>query len=66
MKKRYFTFGQSHTHSIGGFTYDKDVVVEIEAENPREVMVKTFGQTWAFEYDELPDMSLFPRGVKKL
>lgn len=64
--KAYFTFGQGHAHSVNGFTYDKDVVVEIEAKDPRRVMFETFGSKWSTEYDELPDMSFFPRGVKKL
>lgn len=66
MKTRYFTFGQSHVHSIDGFTYDKDVVVKITAEDPRDVMVANFGQVWAFEYEYEPNMKFFPRGIKEL
>jgi hypothetical protein len=68
-QKFYFTFGQSHSHLIKGFTYDKDLVVEIEAESKseaRNIMFRFFRDKWAFLYDELPDMSLFPRGIKKL
>ena len=62
----WFTFGQSHVHSIGGFTYDKDIVVEITAENPREEMFRVFGDKWAMQYDSKPNMSFYPRGIKKI
>ncbi|WP_394264982.1 hypothetical protein [Bergeyella zoohelcum] len=38
MKTYYFTFGQNHTHSFNGHTLDKDCVVKITDENPREKM----------------------------
>ena len=66
MKTSYFTFGQQHAHSVGGFTYDKDVVVKITAKDPRSVMFKNFGAQWSFEYDKEPDMGFFPRGIKEL
>ena len=68
MTKHYFTFGQSHAHAVNGKTFDKDCVVEIEAEDPRSVMVEHFGQKWAFEYNRLEDITLayYPRGVMKL
>lgn len=69
MKKFYFTFGQIHTHSVNGVTFDKDIVVEISAlsyDNAREIMVAIFGLKWAFQYDKKPDMSFFPRGIYKL
>ena len=40
MKTRYFSFGQTHTHSFNGHTLDKDCIVKITAENPREIMVE--------------------------
>ncbi len=69
MKKYYFTFGQIHTHSVNGITFDKDIVVEIEAENygkARQRMVDTFGLVWCFQYKKKPEMEFFPRGVYKL
>lgn len=67
MTTSYFTFGQQHVHSVNGFTYDKDVVVKITAEDPRAVMFETFGPTWAFQYDDAPPpMEYFPRGIKEL
>ena len=69
MKKYYFTFGQSHVHSVAGFTYDKDIVVEIEAmgsNQAREIMMRTFGRIWGMQYDEPPPMEFFPRGIKKI
>ena len=69
MKKFYFTFGQSHTHSCNGKTLDKDCVVEIKAKNSdeaREKMFEFFGDKWSFQYDKLPDMSFYPRGIIKI
>lgn len=68
MKTQYFTFGQAHVHSIGGITFDKDTIVAITADNPREIMFNTFGPKWAMQYDgdELPDLDLFPRGIVEL
>jgi hypothetical protein len=65
----YFSFGFDHAHAIAGFTYDKDVLVKITADDPRKVMFDTFGPKWAMQYDEdeLPDLlHYFPRGVKEL
>lgn len=64
MRTSYFTFGQCHVHVIGGFTYDKDIVLEITAPEPRTIMFNTFGNKWAMEYDSPPTMCLFPRGIK--
>ena len=49
MKKFYVTFGQVHTHSVNGKTFDKDSVAEIEAPNEREARDKAFdlfGNVW--------------------
>jgi hypothetical protein len=35
----YFTFGFGHVHHVSGFTYDKDIVVKITADDPREKML---------------------------
>lgn len=59
LKTSYFTFGQVHVHSVNGRTFDKDTVVKITAEDPRQVMFDTFGNKWGFEYDQPPDMRLF-------
>lgn len=66
MPTSYFTFGQGHVHSVNGMTFDKDIVVKITAEDPRQVMVDTFGQRWSMEYDEDPGREFFPRGVYEL
>ena len=63
---RYFTFGQAHAHRVNGRTYDCDCVVKITASDPREVMVHHFGHTWSMEYEEIPDMRLYPRGCFEL
>lgn len=64
---RFYTFGYGHAHAINGFTYDKDIVVQITAPNPRAVMLETFGREWSMEYtaDQL-DPSYYPRGIKEL
>lgn len=66
LKTRWFTFGQSHVHSVNGKTWDKDCVVKITASDPREEMFRAFGNKWAFEYDSEPNMKHFPRGVFEL
>lgn len=66
MKRAYFTFGQNHVHSVNGVTFDKDCVVCIDSFDPRQTMFETFGTKWAMQYDEMPDMRLYPRGVFEL
>jgi hypothetical protein len=66
MKTHYFTLGQMHTHSFNGYTLDKDCVIKITDEEPRNVMMKFFGTVWAFEYFNKPKMEYFPRGVYNL
>jgi|HubBroStandDraft_6_1064221.scaffolds.fasta_scaffold182922_2 hypothetical protein len=66
LETRWFTFGQCHTHSVAGVTYDKDCVVKITAFSARKVMFETFGPKWAMEYSEEPDLKWFPRGVFEL
>ena len=43
MKTSYFSFGQAHTHSCNGHTLDKNCLVKITAEKPREVMTEQYG-----------------------
>ena len=65
--KSYFTLGQEHVHSYNGITLDKDCVIEIECDNPREKMFELFRNKWSLEYDnEPPEMKYFPRGIIKL
>lgn len=65
MKTRYFSFGQKHTHSLNGHTLDKNCIVKITAENPRDVMADYFKSEWCFEYTDFTDEDLeyYPRGV---
>lgn len=63
MKTAYFTFGQIHHHVIDGVFYDKNGVVKITAEEPREWMFELFGPKWSIQYDEPPNMLHFPRGI---
>lgn len=69
MKTFYFTFGQTHVHSVNGFTYDKDIVVVINSESEieaRKIMFDHFGEKWGFCYIRKPNMDFFPRGFKQL
>lgn len=61
----YFTFGQSHFHDVDGRYFDKDVIVKITAEDPRERMFQLFGRKWSMQYGELPERfkERFPRGI---
>jgi hypothetical protein len=66
MTTAYFTFGQTHTHSVNGKTFDKDCMVKITADDPRQVMFDTFGQQWALQYDSPEHLDLYPRGIIEL
>ena len=69
MKKYYISFGQIHTHSVSGKTFDKDCLGELEAENREEAHEKAmeiFKGVFHNVYEELPDMIYFPRGVIKI
>lgn len=68
--KTYVTFGQIHTHSINGKTFDKDCVAVIESKNEktgREKAFELFGQKFSFEYSEkefnMDNMYYYPRGL---
>jgi hypothetical protein len=68
MSRHYFTFGQVHVHSVNGKVFDKDCVVQIDADDAdkaREIMVEHFGQKWAFQHSQghPPDMTFYPRGI---
>lgn len=70
MKKFYVTFGQVHTHSVNGKTFDKDCVAEIQAENEAKARDKTFdsfGNKWhqCINEEEKTEafMEFFPRGI---
>jgi uncharacterized DUF497 family protein len=76
MQAYYFTFGQAHVHALNfgkadaeTVFFDKDTVVEIEADDDgeaRDLMFRFFGKLWAFMYREAPDMSYFPKGIIRL
>lgn len=68
MKKHYFTFGQDHIHRYDDVILDKDIIVEMEAEDPRAKMFELFGDKWCFEYNSFGDLNpeLFRRGVFKI
>lgn len=68
-ERHYFTFGQNHTHAFNGRTFDKDCIVEIEAEDydkARKKMFSAFGDKWAQQYRDVPDISFYPRGIFKI
>lgn len=67
MTTSYFSFGQTHAHRLNNITLDKDIIVKITAEDPREEMFKLFGSVWSSEYCITPpDMKYFPRGIYDL
>lgn len=69
MTTSWFSFGQSHAHRVDGKTFDCDCLVEITADDPREVMFETFGVKWSMEYDEErknESLHYYKRGVIKL
>lgn len=66
MKTAYFTFGQAHHHVVNNIDFNRNTVVEITADDPRQVMFDTFGNKWSMQYDQPPDMRHFPGGIVKL
>lgn len=67
--KFHVTMGQAYTHSVVGKTIDKDCVVEIEAENydkARTIAFEVFGGKFCSMYEEIPNMSFYPRGIIKI
>lgn len=51
-KTRFFSFGQNHAHEINERIVDRNTIIKITAENPRDVMFDFFGDKWSFEYTE--------------
>ena len=72
MNKYYITFGQVHTHSVNGRTFDKDCVAEIQAKTKneaRDIAMDVFKGVFHQTLDETEiDKALqyFPRGIIKL
>lgn len=69
MRPYWITFGQIHTHSINGITFDKDCVALIHAtdkEAARDNAFELFGNKFCFIKEFEPDMSFYPRGIIKL
>ena len=69
MEKFYGSFGQNHAHAYNGRTYDKDCIIEIEANSKGEAhdkMFEVFGTKWSMLYDQVPNMEYFPRGIMNL
>lgn len=67
--KTYITFGQSHTHSVNGKTFDKDTVAVIHSESAEAGRAKAFeifGDKFCFEYSEKfwsrDNLAYFPKG----
>lgn len=53
--KIYISFGQVHTHSVNGKTFDKDCLAEIDCESHREgrdIAFEYFGDKFSISYTE--------------
>lgn len=67
--KLYISFGQQHTHSVNGKTFDKDSIAGIECENYEDGRKKAheyFNSIFAFDYSEEDiekALQYFPRGI---
>lgn len=67
--KWYFTFGQSHVHTILDRVFDKDIVVSLSAPDERTASFKMsnmFGRVWGMSYSAKPDMRYYPKGIFNL
>ena len=67
MPKFYFTCGSAHCHVVGGKTWDKDSILEVNSvdyDTARRFVFEQFGDKWAFQYDEsdLEDLLKFFKG----
>lgn len=62
--KTFVTFGQVHTHSINGKTFDKNCVAIVNGD--RDKVFEIFGEKFSFEYSEdswnEDWMKYYPRG----
>lgn len=63
MKTSYFSFGGNHAHRINGHTLDHDSILKVTSDDPRRDVFEMIGSKWSMEYDELPEMHYFPRGI---
>lgn len=69
MKKYYVTFGQVHTHSVNGKTFDKDCLAEIEAETQRDAHANAMNifegkfHRCLTEKEAKEALHFFPRGI---
>ena len=70
MAKFYITFGQVHTHSVNGKTFDKDCICEIEAMSNGEAHSKAmhcfdgvFHQCVDESRVDEEFLNFFPRGI---
>lgn len=69
----YVTFGQSHAHSIGGVTFDKDCIAAIPCTSYGRGRTKAFEYfgpkfCWCYSEEEFRAkeeqlLSFFPRGI---
>lgn len=72
MNKYYITFGQVHTHSVNGKTFDKDCIAEIQAETGIEAHEKAMKIFNSVFHQCLPESKLnealpcYPRGIIKV
>ena len=68
--KLYISFGQIHTHSVNGKTFDKDCLAAITCDGWADGRAKAFyyfGNKFGTSYDEsqIDDklLSYYPRGI---
>lgn len=71
MKTFFFTFGQAHRHVIDGLTLDKDVVLQVYADDynaARQTVTRLVGVEWSMQYEDIKDVGIehYPRGVATL
>ncbi len=65
----YITFGQVHTHSVSGKTFDKDTIAVIEADSIQsghDTAMRVFDKKFHRALGDKPDMSYFPKGLVQL
>ncbi len=65
MKTFYITFGQIHTHSVNGKTFDKDCVAGIKAETRMDAHEKAMVifKGVFHQVNTEPHLEYYPRGI---
>lgn len=69
MKSFYFTLAKNQVNHYNNEILDCNVIIQIDAINQeiaREKMFSLFKDNWNNQYEILPDIHFFEKGIKKI